>query len=319
MGDGRRAGFAAGLLSAATFGTSGVFATALLRAGWTAGAAVTARVLVAALVLTGPALAVLRGRWPVLRRGGLTVTGYGLVAVAACQLCYFNAIHHLSVAVALLMEYSGILLVVLWLWLRHGHRPRQLTVAGAIAALGGLVLVLRLFSDHHLDPVGLLWAVGAATGLAVYFVLSARTDSALPPLVVAWGGLGIGGLVLLVVGAAGALPMRAPRVDVTLAHTRLSWVVAVLGLSLVAAVIAYVAGITAARSLGAKLASFLGLTEVLFAVVFAWLLLGERLTGVQLLGGVLVVLGIALVRLDEFGEPSGSSVDPVQHTTQVAA
>ncbi len=76
-----------------------------------------------------------------------------------------------------------------------------------------------------------------------------------------------------------------------------------LGLSLIAAVVAYVAGIFGARLLGAKVASFVGLTEVLFAVLFAWLLLGQVLTPVQLAGGVLVVAGIALVRLDELRTP----------------
>jgi drug/metabolite transporter (DMT)-like permease len=73
----------------------------------------------------------------------------------------------------------------------------------------------------------------------------------------------------------------------------------VLGLAIVAAVVAYVAGVAAARVLGARLASFLGLTEVLFAVAFAWLLLGQRLTAAQFAGAVLVLAGVALVRLDE--------------------
>ena len=68
----RRAGAGAGLglalLSAGAFGTSGTFATSLLQAGWTSGAAVTARVGIAALVLTVPALLALRGRYGVLRR-----------------------------------------------------------------------------------------------------------------------------------------------------------------------------------------------------------------------------------------------------------
>jgi drug/metabolite transporter (DMT)-like permease len=163
----------------------------------------------------------------------------------------------------------------------------------------GLGLVLDLFSDIDVDLVGVLWGFGAAVGLATYFVLSAGTDDALPPLVVAWGGLTIGGAVLLLAGAVGVLPLAAPRTDVTLLETQVSWLVPVLGLALVAAVVAYVAGIVAARLLGAKIASFVGLTEVLFAVVFAWVLLGQVLTAGQLLGGVLVVAGIALVRVDE--------------------
>jgi len=157
------AGLALALVSAATFGTSGTFAAALLGAGWTPGAAVTARVVVAALVLTVPALLRLRGSGRELRRGGSGVVVYGLVAVAGCQLCYFNAVEHLSVGVALLLEYSGALLVVMWLWLRHGHRPRRLTVGGSVVAAFGLVLVLDLGGDQRLDVVGVLWGLGSSS------------------------------------------------------------------------------------------------------------------------------------------------------------
>lgn len=296
---GGRAGLGLGLVSAAAFGTSGAFAASLLDAGWTPGAAVTVRVLLAALVLTVPALLQLRGHRARLMRGAKTMTIYGFAAVAGAQLCYFNAVAHLSVAVALLLEYSGALLVVLWLWFRLGHRPRWMTVAGALVAVIGLGLVLDLAGNVELDAAGVLWGLGAAVGLAVYFVLSAGTDDALPPLVTAWGGLTIGGVALLVAGGIGILPLAAPPGDVTLLDTQVSWLVPVLGLSLVAAVVAYVAGILAARVLGAKVASFVGLTEVLFAVAFAWLLLGQVLTAVQLVGGLLMVAGIALVRVDE--------------------
>ena len=87
--------------------------------------------------------------------------------------------------------------------------------------------------------------------------------------------------------------------DVVLAGHHTSWLVPVLGLSLVAAAIAYAAGIAAARMLGAKLASFVGLTEVLFGVLFAWLALSQQPSLVQLLGGLAVLAGIALVRADE--------------------
>lgn len=296
------AGLGLALLSAATFGTSGAFASSLLEAGWTPGSAVTIRVVVAALVLTVPALLLLRGRLGDLRRGGRTLAVYGVLAVAGAQLCYFNAVEHLSVAVALLLEYSGALLVVGWLWLRHGQRPRRLTVTGAVLSLAGLALVLDLLGAGGLDLVGVLWGFGAAVGLATYFVLSAE-DGGLPPLVVAWGGLAVGGIVLGAAGAVGVLPLAAPRTDVVLLDSQVSWLVPVLGLSLVAAVVAYVTGIFGARLLGAKVASFVGLTEVLFAVLFAWLLLGEVLTPAQLVGGVLVVAGILLVRVDELRGP----------------
>ena len=118
------AGLGLALLSGATFGTSGSFASALIDAGWTPGAAVTARVVIAGVLLTVPALLQLR-RHRVSARAARTVLIYGALAVAGAQLCYFNAVSHLSVAVALLLEYSGILLVIGWGWVRHGHRPRR--------------------------------------------------------------------------------------------------------------------------------------------------------------------------------------------------
>ncbi len=299
MRQGSGPGLALSLTSAATFGTSGAFAASLLAAGWTTGSAVTVRVVIAALVLTVPALLALRGRRSHLRRGGKVVVVYGVVAVAGAQLCYFNAVQHLPVAVALLLEYCGVLLVVGWMWARHGHRPGRLTALGGLAALVGLALVLDLLASRSIDPVGVLWGLGAAVGLAVYFVVSSSTDDALPPIVVAWGGLTVGALALLFAAAVGALPLAAPRTDVTLRSAEVSWLVPVLGLSLMAAAVAYVAGILGARRLGARVASFVGLAEVLFAVLFAWLLLGQTPRPPQMAGGLLVVLGIVLVRLDE--------------------
>jgi hypothetical protein len=67
----------------------------------------------------------------------------------------------------------------------------------------------------------------------------------------------------------------------------------------VAAAMAYVSGIAAARALGAKVASFVGLTEVMFAVLWAWLLLAELPGPVQLLGGLFILAGVVCVKADE--------------------
>jgi drug/metabolite transporter (DMT)-like permease len=201
--------------------------------------------------------------------------------------------------VALLLEYSGILLVVLWVWLRTGQRPRRLTIAGAVVALSGLVLVLDLTGNQHVDMVGVLWGLAAATGLAGYFIISSRTDDPLPPLALSWAGLSVGGLILLLLGAVDVVSMHANTRDADFDGHHTNWLVPVIGLSLIAAAIAYAAGIGAARRLGARLASFVGLAEVLFAVLFAWVLLGEQPSGLQLVGGLVVLAGIALVKADE--------------------
>ena len=109
------------VVSAAAFGTAGVFAAGLLDAGWSAASAVIVRVGLGALVLTVPAVLQLRGRWQLLRGNAGAVLAFGALAVALPQLAYFSAVARLSVGVALLLEYSAVVLVVLWVWVRLGH------------------------------------------------------------------------------------------------------------------------------------------------------------------------------------------------------
>jgi drug/metabolite transporter (DMT)-like permease len=303
QGQSRRGGLGLAIVSALAFSTSGSLARSLIGAGWSPAAAVLARVSIAAVVLAVPAWASMRGRWRALRSASGIVTVYGLAAVAGAQLCYFNAVQHLSVGVALMLEYLGIVLVVGWMWIRHGHRPRRLTLYGSAVALVGLVLVLGVIGSGHLDLVGVIWGLGAAFGLATYFVLASRGDDDLPPVALASMGMGVGALALLGLGGVGVLPMHATFGAVAFAGHHVSWLVPVACLSLVAAALGYLAGITAARMLGARLSSFVGLIEVVFAVLVAWLLLGELPAPLQLAGGALIIAGIALVRLDELRRP----------------
>ena len=92
---------------------------------------------------------------------------------------------------------------------------------------------------------------------------------------------------------------------VDLAGATVPWWVPVLWLGIVAAGLAYATGIAAARALGAKVSSFVGLTEVMFAVLAAWLILGELPRPVQLVGGLLIVAGVVCVRVDELRSRAG--------------
>lgn len=307
-------GLTLAVLSAATFGTSGTFASSLIAAGWSPAAAVIARITLAAVILTIPALLQLRGRWALLRRGAGQAVAYGLIAVAGCQLFFFSAVQRMPVGVALLLEYLGVVLVVGWLWLRHGQRPRRLTAIGGSTAIAGLALVLNLAGSAHVSLVGVMWGLLAAVGLAAYYLLSAaQRAEPLPPIVMAWAAMCTGAATLVTLGWLGLLPVGYRAGDVVFLGHRVSWIVPVLGLALVAAVISYVAGIGAARRLGAKLASFIGLAEVLFAIAFAWLLLGQLPSPVQFLGGAFILAGVTLVRVDELrggpAEPAPTAPD----------
>src|SRR5580693_2255307 len=301
---GQGAGLALGVLSAACFGTSGTFGSALIGAGWSPAGAVLARVCVAALALTVPALLTLRGRWGLLRRSARLVVVYGLVGVAACQVCYFNAIARMDVGISILLEYLGIVFIVGWLWARHGQRPQLLTVLGGVAALGGLALMLNLSGSGGVSLTGVLFALAAAVAMAVYFFQSAATSAAdggdaLPPVALTWGGMITGAASIALLGVPRVLPLRFASASVTLLNAQVSWLVPVLGLGVVAAAIAYVTGIAAARRLGAKLGSFVAIAEVLFAAGFAWVLLHQVPTGMQFFGGALILAGVIAVRLDE--------------------
>ena len=138
------------------------------------------------------------------------------------------------------------------------------------------------------------------SGWPVYFVLAGRVDAGCRSVAMASGGMAVGAAACSLLGLIGrAAAARPPSATSPSPGSASAGWCRSLGLSLVAAVVAYVAGIAAARILGPRLSSFVGLTEVLFAVLIAWLLLGELPTGCELVGGALIVAGVALVRLDE--------------------
>lgn len=287
------------LVSCVCFGASGTLAKGLMAAGWSPLATVSARVIGAALIMGLPALWVMRRRLPVLRRHAGLVLGYGMVAVAMTQLCYFVAVQTLPVAVALLIEYLAPVLVVAWLWVRHAQPPRPLTVLGAGLAMTGLALVLGVTGTVSVDVLGVAWALGAAVSLATYFVLSARPAPDLPPLVLVGVGMLVGALTLSAIGATGMLPFTWSTRPVALGATHVHVLVPVLLLVLVSAVFAYATGLFAVRLLGSRVASFVSLVEVLAAIGFAWVVLAELPTPMQLLGGAAIVLGAAAVKLGE--------------------
>ncbi|CAM3790560.1 EamA domain-containing protein [Nocardioides zeicaulis] len=321
IGSRTTSGLAYAVASAASFGLSGALARGLLDTGWSAGATVGLRIAIAALVLVVPGALALRGRWHLLRAGAGVVVVYGVAAVAGAQLCYFYAVTHLQVGVALLLEYTAPVAVVVWLWLRHGHRPSGLTFLGAGVCAVGLALVLDVVSGADLSTVGVLWALGAMVGAATYFVISADEDNGLPGITLAAGGLLVGGAVLLVAGLSGLLPFHASTADAVYDGRAVAWWVPMLALGLVTAAFSYVTGIAAGRRLGSRLASFVALGEVLAAVLWAWLLLGELPRPVQLAGGVLVLLGVVVVKAGEgrapLAGPGSAGVLPLEEDLAV--
>lgn len=296
---GVRLGLPLAVAAAFAFGSSGAWARGLIDAGWTPGAAVTVRVWVAALVLLVPTVLALRGRWRALRQNAGMVAAYGLLAVAATQLCYFQAVAVMDVGIALLIEYTAPVAVLLWLWMRRGERPTRRSILGAGIAFVGLVLMLDIVTGAQVDVVGVLWALGAMVGAASYFVLSARADTGIPPIALAGSGLLLGAVGLSLVALIGVLPFAWTTADVDYRFGAVPWFVPVLAIGVIATALAYVLGIVSTRMLGSRLASFVALAEVAAALLFGWLLLGQLPGPLQALGGVLVLAGVVVVKLGE--------------------
>jgi drug/metabolite transporter (DMT)-like permease len=195
---------------------------------------------------------------------------------------------------------------------------------GSALAIGGLVLVIGPGALHAADPVGLALAFSASIGCAFYFVIAARSGEDLPPVALAGSGLLLGGLALALIGATGLLRFTAAFGDLPLFGSPRPWWIPLLVVAVVGTALAYATGIAASGMLGSRLASFIGLLEVVFASLFAWLLLGEDLTALQLAGGVLILGGIAAVHTEQSAarrQPGDEAGAPVtaSHTSAVSA
>ena len=292
-------GFLVALLAAATFGMSGAFVKPLLESGWSPVAAVTVRALTGGIVLLPFALFAVRGRWRAVWRGRWRILGMATIGVAGTQVLYFAAIQRIAVSTAILVEYLAPILLVAFVWVRSRRTPKPVVLVGSVVAVAGLVLVVSPSGDQPFDAIGLALAIAAMVGCAVFYVIAARPSDGLPPVALACGGLLIGGLALAAVGATGLLPFTVRLTDVALLGTAVPWWVPVLVVGVFATAIAYASSITATEILGSRLASFTGLLEVVAATLYAWLLLGESLQPLQLLGGVLILGGIAFVRAEK--------------------
>lgn len=308
-----RFGMGMAVLSATTFGTSGPLARLLIDAGWSPVAVAMVRLALAAAILAVPMAVVGRKRLATLRHAPLTVLAYGTFGVLMAQLCFFNAVRYMDVAVALLIEYSAPLLVIAFDWAVRGRRPGATTLVGAAIAIAGLLIVIGGNGIGSVDPVGVAWACAAAIGLAGYFVLAEEDpDSGCPavdPLALATGGLLVGSALVAMIAATGLLPMQMSTDNISLHGAALPWWSAALAIAVISTVVAYVSGITAVRWLGVTVASFVALLEVASSGVWSWVLLDQMLSpsqmtgGAVLLGGVIVVRSAAARPVPEIAEP----------------
>lgn len=282
--------------SALTFSISGPIAKPLLEGGWSLAAVLAIRMGVAGLVLSPALVRTLRRRPGFLRSHWLSLVAFGLIPVVGCQVFYFSALQRMPVGVALLIQYLAPVMLVLFVWARTRRAPGRTVLIGSVVAMVGLVLVVDI-AGARFDLLGTLFALLAAVCACVYFVMSERAGDNLPPLALAAGGLLIGTVTILALAGIGILPLAVSAEPVDLLGASTVPLIPLLLVGLCTAM-GYAFGVMAVPTIGSRLASFVGLSEVLFALSFAWLLLGEAPAPVQFAGGALILAGVVLVRVE---------------------
>ncbi len=293
----RTSGIVMAVVSALAFSSSGPLVKPLLEAGWSLSAALIVRMGLAGLVLSPALWRAVRRERSFLRRHALSLLAFGLIPVAGCQLLFFSAMQRMPVAVALLIQYLAPVFLVAFVWLRTRRAPSRLVLIGSVVAIAGLVLVVDI-SGARFDLLGTLLALGAAVCVCVYFVMSERTGDDLPPLALASGGLLVGALFMAALALLGVLPFAAPDITVAFRGIEMPGWLPLLWVGAVGTTLGYALGVMAVPRVGSRLASFIGLSEVLFALLFAWLLLDEAPGGIQFIGGALLLAGVVLIRMD---------------------
>lgn len=303
-------GLLLGVISALAFSSSGPFVKPLLEAGWSLGAALLVRMGIAGLILSPALVRAIRRQPGFLRRHWKLILGFGLMPVLGCQLFFFSAMQRMPVAVALLIQYLAPIMLVAFVWLRTRKAPSALVLWGSAVAIVGLVLVVDI-SGASFDLLGTLFALAAAVCVCAYFVISERAGDDLPPLALAAGGLLVGAVIMAVLCLTGILPFAAPSVSVVLAGVEVAWFVPLLWVAAVGTTLGYAFGVMAVPRIGSRVASFVGLSEVLFALAFAWIFLAEVPAPIQFAGGALILVGVVLVRLDaSAAQPKGVATVP---------
>jgi drug/metabolite transporter (DMT)-like permease len=301
-------GLGLALLSAVAFGGSGVAAKPLIEAGLDPLHVVWLRVAGAALVMLPLAV---RHRGLLRRRPGL-LAGFGLLAVAGVQACYFAALSRIPVGVALLIEYLAPALVLGWVRFVQRRPVTRAAAVGVVLAVGGLACVVEVWSGLRFDALGLLLALGAACCQVGYFVLSDQGsdagDEAPDPLGVIAYGLLVGAAVLTVVARPWNMDWSVLSGTARMDGTPVPAVVLLAWIVLVATVVAYVTGVIAVRRLSPQVAGVVACLEAVIATVLAWVLLGEHLSAPQLAGGAIVLVGAFIAQSSTPAKPTGQPV-----------
>jgi drug/metabolite transporter (DMT)-like permease len=278
------------LLSAAAFGTLGIFGRLASDAGATIASTLLVRFAIAALIFA--VILRLTGGWARMRRlpRRVVLTGLGLGAAGYSLQSglYFAAIDRLDVSLVSLLLYTYPAFVTVAALMLGRATPSLRTAVALAVASAGLVLVLLAAGTGAFDLPGALLALAASVTYTAYILISDRIVGAVDPFALA---------ALVLTGATASFAvagLATGSIDLTLPAEAWLWLLLIALVSTVVAVSAFFAGL---RRVGPSEAAILSTFEPVVTVALAYVVLAERLTVAQLAGGALVLSAVVLLQL----------------------
>lgn len=254
-------------------------------------------VAIGLLVLVGPTA---RDRLRVPWRSLPQLAVLGVVGAALIQWFYFVAIDRLPVGIAILLEFTGPVLVALWARLVLREEVRRVVWLALTLSLAGLALVAEVWQDTRLDALGVAAAMAAAACLATFLLLGRHTGGAHDPVAVNFWVFAFASLFWLVVEPPWGID-RAPLGDTTsllgaFAGVEVPVWLVVVWVIVLGTLAPYALDLAALRHLPAATVGAIGMLEPVVATAVAWAWLGQSLGAAQVLGGVIVLAGVGLAQ-----------------------
>jgi drug/metabolite transporter (DMT)-like permease len=283
-----RLGYLLAAVAAGMFAVNGSLARYLLDDGVSAEHLSQLRVTVAFVLLAGTLALVDRRRLRIARADVPRMAWLGLAGVAIVQLSYFLAIERLPISVALVIQFTGPLMVLLWLRLAHGRRLRP-SLYGAVAlSVAGSALVVEIYDAGAIDGLGVVFSLVAAVTFAIYLIGFERAGHSYDAFTTLTWGLGFATLFWLLVSP----PWTFPLGDFDgVRNAALA-----LGVVVIGTLAPFLLNLSALRHLPAARVGVVATLEPPLAAVVAWIVHGEALAGIQIAGGLMVVAAVAWVQ-----------------------
>lgn len=292
-------GYTMAASAAVLFAINGTVAKSMLLGDFDASRLSQFRVTVAFLILV-VVVAITRPRTLRIRKDEiLPLLAYSVLGLAMTQYLYFVAIELLPVGVALLIEFTAPIMVALWFRFAMKQSVNRLVWVGLFLALVGLAMVGQIWMGFSLNALGVTAAFGAAAALAIFFLVGdSQVRKPEPRDAVSLTMWGFGGAALFwaIVAPWWTFPFGAFAGTESFGNTSITVPLGVMAAWLVVlgTVIPFWFIMIGLQNIRASQASVIGMTEPLVASAIAWIALGEVLTPAQVLGAVIVLIGVFL-------------------------